>query len=252
MIARVAMLATLLSAVPGFARAADAPSPAPEPAASAAAPKPLRHLVYSVTVEVQTQTDMRTRAVDAAMGGNTEHYAASGTSLGTVTCDVVGVADGNLLVDVTENASERSSATKRVAVQNDGGLIFLPNQGALTEEESELVSLLAPGLMGGERAVGDSWTARQKSPNYTTAKTFRLTDVKNAADISLAVEEVYTRSGSEALSGTVVGTVEYDPGRLVPLYVKLDKTTHQDSTEGYKTRKLGMNFVLEKDSRAKP
>lgn len=231
---------------------ADEPSPAPKPAASAPAPRgPLRHLVFGLTVDVQTQTDMRTRSVDAAMGGNTEHYAASGSSRGTITCDIVGVAAGNLLVDVTEAAAERSSATKRVAVQSDGGLVYLPNQGTLNEEESELVSLLAPGLMGGDRAIGDSWTFRLTSPNYTATKTFRLADIKSESQISLSFEETFARTGADALTGTLTGTIAYDPSGLVPLSAKLDKTTRQEDANGYKTRKLGMDYALQEDSRAK-
>jgi hypothetical protein len=202
-------------------------------------------------VDLKTQTDMHTRSVDAALGGNTEHYEASGSSRGTITCDVVGVTSGSLLVDVTEDASERSSATKRVAVQNDGAIVYLPNQGTLNEEEAELAALLAPGLIGGDREIGDTWNFRLSSANYTATKTFRLTDIKSGSEVSLNVEEVFARTGADALTGTVAGSLSYDPAALVPLGAKLDKTTRQEDSAGYKTRKIGMDFVLKEDSRAK-
>jgi len=173
---------------------------------------------------------MHTRSVDAALGGNTEHYEASGSSRGTITCDVVGVTSGSLLVDVTEDASERSSATKRVAVQNDGAIVYLPNQGTLNEEEAELAALLAPGLIGGDREIGDTWNFRLSSANYTATKTFRLTDIKSGSEVSLNVEEVFARTGADALTGTVAGSLSYDPAALVPLGAKLDKTTRQEDS----------------------
>jgi hypothetical protein len=250
-----AALALGIALLPAAALAADPPASAPSPAASAAATvsgKPLRHLVFSVAVDLNTQTDTRTIDVAANRGGNTEHYIASGSSHGTIVCDIVGVASGDLLVDVSEDAGERSAAKVRVAVQGNGaGLVFLPNQGTLTEEETEIVALLSPGLMGGERAVGDSWTFKQTAPNYTTVKTLRLGAIKDANQISLALEENYTRTGADGLTGTTLGTFDYDPSRLVPLDAKLDKTTRQEDNTGYKTRKVGMTFTLTEDSLAK-
>ena len=252
-VSRFALGLFALTLLPATATAAAAPSPAPSAAAAPVVHKPLRHLAFSVDIDQSTQTDMRTIDVAASKGGNTEHYVAGSVAHGTIVCDIVGVTpDGNLLVDVTEDSSEnRSSATKRVAVQKDGGLVFLPNQGTLNEEESELVTLLAPGLMGGDRATGDSWTYRQTAPNYSASKTFRLSEIKNANDVSLSVEETYTRSGADGLSGTILGTLDYDPASLVPLNAKLNKTTRQEDTTGYKTRKLGMTYTLKEDSLTK-
>ena len=249
-VTRLTAAALALAFAPAAASAADAPSPAP--AASPAAPKgPLRHLVFAVDVSLETQTDMRTIDVAANRGGNTEHYTASGSSHGTIACDVMGVVNGNLVLEVTEDTTDRSAAKIRVAVQSDGALVYLPNQGTLTEEETELIPLLAPGLLGGERAVGDAWTYRQNAPDLTTVKTYRLTDVKDADHVSLALEESYSRTGSSPASGTIVGTISYDPGALVPLGAKLNKTTRQEDSNGYKTRKLGMDFALKEDSLAK-
>lgn len=206
---------------------------------------------FDVNVGVQAQNDMRARPAGAQAGADAEHPAASVTSHGTIVCDVVGVSAGNLLVDVTEDAGERSSATKRVAVQSDGGLMYLPNQGTLNEEEAELASLLAPGLLGTDRAVGDSWTFRLSSPNYSATKTFRLTQIVSQERVSLSFDESFTRTGAEAATGTVTGTVVYDPAGLVPLDAKIDRLTRSEDAGTYTSRKLALDFTLEEDTRAK-
>jgi hypothetical protein len=187
----------------------------------------LRHLGFSVTVRT-----------------------AAGSSHGTITCDVVGVTEGNLLVAVTEDVTDRSSATKQVEVQSDGGLVYLPNQGTLNEEESQLVSLLAAGLLGADRAIGDTWTFKLTAPDYSANKTFRLADIKSQSNIVLNFDETFARTGSDPLTGTAAGSLTYDPTGLVPLRGKIDQTTRQGDGTNAKTHKVSVDFALLEDSRA--
>jgi hypothetical protein len=247
-----------IAAVSGAPRAADAQS-APPPAAPAASPAPaatphgpLRHLVFAVTVGYSTENAMRTIDVAANRGGNTENYRADGHTAGTIDCDVVGVdGDGNLLVDVSESASDRSASKTRVAVQRDGFLVALPGQGPMTEEMSELVSLLSPGLLGGERSVGDSWTFRQTGKDYSATKTFHLASIGSPDAVNLDVEEVFSNTGVNAMSGASKGSMVYNPGGLVPLSLKLDRTMRQGDAQENKTKKISMDIVLKEDSLGK-
>jgi hypothetical protein len=239
MLRAVAIVATLVAsaAVVASAGAADPP-------------KALRHLVYSVSAGASTITEVK-RSGFGQNGGNSEDFGVAGIlNKGTIALDVLSVtSDGALVIDVTEDAQARTTPRTRVAVFDDGRVLFDP-KNTLMPESLELLRLCARHVFDEHIAVaGSKWTEdhAQQSGNETT--TYETSEV--VGDRSFVRFERSISGKGIASSVEMRAAIVYDRHFLMPIAGSLGQRIRTNDIEQAKRTTVNWQIRLLEDSFSK-
>ncbi len=220
-------------------------------AADDAAKPPLRHMVFGVNVILAVTSEAR-GVYDIAWraGATISDSKVNDHADGQIVCDVLGAtADGGLLLEVSENSDKRQAPPARVALQSDGMLLYTQAGKPLNEEEVVLLKLLARGVIGATpRAAGDSWTVENTADKYKSTTTFHVASEPAPNTLNVDLVETYASTAAPAYSGTMHGTVNYDPRLSVPNKAELERSTRSEKQDGAQTVAYTLDYTLESDS----
>jgi|GEM_PF-957822 len=224
----------------------------------------LRHLTFAVEVTVKDEYEKRQINTTSVTSGLIRRSAMTAGQhvppdvrtaaydrqlKGEIACDVVAAtSDGGLVVDVSEQGSERSSPRIRVAIEPNGHLAYSPAT-PLFDEEVALLRLLARSVIGSQpHDVGTSWVVEDNGKGYATKTTFRVTAVQGGSDLRLDVDGEFHQDGIDTIVGAVQGKLAYDQSKLVPRTATLDSQSRRETPDGYRTLRVGINLTLLQDS----
>jgi hypothetical protein len=220
----------------------------------------LRHLVFAVDLglkdeyEKRLQTSRRITVTRSARSSERlppdQRTATYDRHLnGRIVCDVVAATpDGGLVVDISEDATERSAAPVRVAVEPNGHLNYSPST-TVFEEEVALLRLLARSIVGSQpHDVGASWVVEDSGKGYGSKTTFRVTAVQAAGDLRLDLEQQYHQEGIDGVVGSVQGKVAYDQSKLVPRTASFGAQARRETPDGYRIVSMDISLTLVQDS----
>jgi len=229
---------------------ADTPPPLPS----------LRHLVFALDLglrdEYEKRQENRRRFGIGRMADSRgrvppdQRTAAYDRRLkGRIVCDVVAAtSDGGLVVDVSEDATERAAPPVRVAVEPNGHLNYSPST-TVFEEEAALLRLLARSIVGSQpHGLGASWVIEDSGKGYGSKTTFLVTGVQAAGDLRLDLDQQYHQEGIDGVVGSVQGKVAYDQTKLVPRTASFGAQAHRETPDGYRVVSMEISLTLVEDS----
>ncbi len=221
------------------------------PAGAAESRAVLRHLVYSVNVGASTVTEVK-RSGFGQNGGNSEDFGIGGIiNKGTISLDVLSVtSDGALVMDIAESAEARTTPKTRVAVFDDGRVLFDPSSTPLMPESLELLRLCARRVFDEHAATaGAKWTEDHVQPSGTETTAYETSDV--SSDRSL-VRFTRTISGKGiAAPAQMRAAIWYDRHYLMPIAASLGKLIRTDEIDQIKYTKVTWQIRLLEDSFSK-
>ncbi len=233
----VALVATFVTALTAAAGAADAP-------------KPMRHLVYSVRAGASTITEVK-RSGFGQNGGNSEDFGVSGiVNNGTIVLDVLSVTtDGALVIDLTEDAQARTTPRTRVAVFDDGRVLF-DQKNTLMPESLELLRLCARHVFDEHIAVvGSKWTEEHAQASGTETTTYETSEVVGERSI-VRFERSITGKGI-ASPVEMRAAIVYDRHYLMPIAGSLGQRIRTSDIEQAKRTTVNWQIRLLEDSFSK-
>lgn len=219
-------------------RAADAPRPS------------LRHLVYSVRAGASTITEVK-RSGFGQNGGNSEDFGISGIiNRGTITIDVLAVTnDGALVMDIVENAQSRSTPHARVAVFDDGRLLY-DNRVDLMPESLELLRLCARHIFDEHAEIsGARWTEDHPQSNQVESTTYETGAV--VGDRSLVRFDRNVQMKGISATVETRAAVLYDRHYLMPVVASLAQRIRTSDLEQAKRTTVSWQIRLLEDSFSK-
>ena len=248
---RLVLLAVLLAGAGTAVARADA-SPPPLPS--------LRHLVFALDLALKDEYEKRQESSRRITTGRSassrerlppdQRTAAYDRHLkGRIVCDVVAAtSDGGLVVDISEDATERAAPPVRVAVEPNGHLSYSPST-TVFEEEAALLRLLARSIIGSQpQGVGASWVIEDNGKGYGSKTTFRVTAVQAVDDLRLDLDQEYHRDGIDGVVGSVQGKVAYDQSKLVPRTAAFGAQARRETPDGYRIVSMDISLTLLEDS----
>ena len=207
----------------------------PHPAGAADPPRPLRTLTFDCTVSIadrrEAPGDQRSSHYVMVGARNTGVVETTPTGSGETTfstaLDVKGsisvavltaTDDAGLVVEVAENADQRTRPRVKMALGPDGTLFYDPaNRANLTEEEVALVRWLARGFYGDHpREPGTAWTVDQSANGHVDIEHYRvLSRDHDRVTLNYSLEEKAT--GATGYDATREGSLVYDTALVVPV-----------------------------------
>jgi hypothetical protein len=250
----VALVAVLIAAGAPCAQASDAPPPLPS----------LRHLTFAVDLGLTDEYEKRMQSTARITLPGTRRSTASAAQAvpqdqrtsfydrrlkGTIVCDVVAAtSDGGLVVDISEEMTERVAPRMRVAIAPNGHLSYPPTP-PLFEEEVALLRLLARSVVGAEtRDIGSSWTVEDNGKGYGFKTTYHVVAHQTANDLRLDLNGEYHQDGLDNLTGALQGKLAYDQSKLVPVTASLDSQARRETPDGYRVVRMAISLMLVEDS----
>ena len=169
---------------------------------------------------------------------------------GSIVVDVIqATGDAGLVVDLTENAADRTRPKVRLAIAQDGTLLYDPkNAEKLTEEELAVARWLARGFFGDHPTeTGTAWTVDQSTQGRTDVEHYRVV-AHEAQEVTLDYaldEKVPGVSGYEA---TRAGSLIYDTALVVPLKATFKTEARRQAQGVYDTTHTSVALTLTADS----
>jgi hypothetical protein len=241
--------------------------------AAADQPRPLRTLTYAVDVTVVGRRqapnegppparasvlvkgrEAGSSRVASPAGAGAARREASTATTGTITVDVVHVteADAGLIIDVAEDAPQRSRPKVRIAVAADGTLYYDPaNLDKLSEEEVVVAHWLGRAFYGDRPTeIGTSWTVDQSANGRTDVEHYSVLarDDTNVT-LSYALEERTT--DPRGYAGTRQGSLVYDKVMVVPVRASFEGVAHRQLGGALDTVRTSVKLTLTADTFAK-
>ena len=256
----VPLLAAALSTPIGIG-VSDAP-----PAAHA-----LRSLRYDVSVQVSSVRETQAEAPEgarpivvtrsgslaasnrrrsAAAGSGTRTAKADVSSAGTIQVAVVeATTDAGLVLDVSENATQRVRPVARIAVASDGSMFFDPKVAEnLTEEEVALVRWMARGFYGEHPTdPGTGWVVDTSTDGRTDIERYRVLS-KEANRVTLDYELEEKAAGVTGYEASRAGSLVYDRTLLVPVNATFRSESRRDANGAYVHTSTSIVLTLIADS----
>lgn len=224
-------------------------------AAQTAALTPLRTLVYHVSYSAQTRNQEQTSGFLSGAGAGAIAYGNAQVDRrstvdddGTLTVDVIAATgDGGLVVDAAYAGTNSAQPKLRIAIMQDGRLVYDPRQ-ALSVQAQRVLPLLARGLIAGrDVSPGASWSTPHAAPGKgTVSYNVRRTDGGAA---TLATDDSFTVPGTQGFSENDRGIVVYQTDRLCPASVDLSiHERHMPEPEQYASTEGRLTASLVRDS----
>jgi hypothetical protein len=235
-------------------------------AASAADPaRPLRTLTFDCTVSVadRRETPGDSRSSHIVMIGRTSTVVeTTPTGSGEITSSTaqdakgsISVAvlsatdDAGLIVEVAENADQRTRPKVKIALGPDGTLFYDPANGTnLTEEEVALVRWLARGFYGDHpREPGTAWTVDQSANGHVDVEHYRvLSRDHDRVTLNYVLEE--KAGGATGYDATREGSLVYDTALVVPVKVTFLSSSRRQIGTTLSTTRSTITLTLTADS----
>lgn len=204
----------LLGIAAAFAIAATAP---------VATPKPLREVVYRATYS------RRSNHVQEVFGGNRPDPYGSTIRLtsdaGTITVDVIAVADDGIAVSVTEQfGTTGRPQTTPVVVLPDGSLSY--GTSDLNDATVALLPFFAARFVSAQQSldVGASWIRQISGGGYAVATRYTVHRVDGPI-VTIDELRTITNRTARGSDATVSGSVDYKPRVLCPVAGSLIERT---------------------------
>ncbi len=220
--------------------------------AAAESPKPLRTLNYDLQMSIGVVRSVQRDAIGTA-GSTHGDFAGGSESKGNITVDVIAVtADGGLVADVREIATNRSRPSVRVAITAAGALSYDPKQSDnVTEEEDTLLRWLARGFVtAADRSAGTTWTIDNSTRGTQAAEHYRVVSAEGPV-LHLDYKAESKSSGLGGGDMTRAGTLVYDTKLTVPKSASYKDIAHRQQLGSYDTTEMGVQLKLTSDSLAK-
>lgn len=205
---------------PGPVAAANAPAIT---VAATTAATPLREVVYKVSftrkLNVSNETYGGSISNNEAVSTQAPPFAEAGgdaTDSGTVTVDVMQVADNAIGIRVTEQwTGSTTSATYLGNVASDGSVNF--TGGQLNDCTHAILEYFGSDVMAGQAAnVGAAWSRSGQGPDASVTTDYSVSEIDGA--IAKIHEQSTQKSKSIALMDTVLTEdIQYKPSTLVPV-----------------------------------
>ncbi len=244
---------------------------APVAAGAIGTPRPLRTLSFSVDVRISQVRESPGEGISGArpgvlvkgrmVGGRTGTVNGSGertlgatvTASGSIDVDVISATDdAGLVVDVAENALDRTRPKVRIVLGPDGAVYYDPkNAQNLSEEEIAIVRWLARGFYGDHPTEpGTAWTVDQSSNGHVDLEHYRVI-AREAHNVTLdyALEEKVP--GATGYAATREGSLVYDTALIVPVKATFQSESHRQVGPAYETKRTSVTLALKADSFAK-
>ena len=210
-----------------------------------ASSKPVRHMVYDVSVGINTVQDLNN------FYGHMTSGKGSNRAVGTITADVTGFAPDNaLVIRVSEASDTRKAAPESVEVLSDGRVAVNPNQSsALNEEEQALVGLLGRSLVADHELMpGTSWHVSTSAKGVDDLATYKVDSLADDDKVNLDIQRRINVGGVQPMEITITGKVLYNFKLSVPLSADLHQHVVVKTTEAQNTSDLSFEYRLKEDS----
>ncbi|HEV3089016.1 MAG TPA: hypothetical protein VGX96_17525 [Candidatus Elarobacter sp.] len=242
---------------------------APLPAGAVESVRPLRTVSFDFDLHVATVTETPGGGVSTGRGasvvvkGRIVSRGASPTrgsgesavkrtfsAKGSIVVEVIqATEDSGLVVDVAENAIDRSRPKVRMAIGPDGLILFDPkNIASVTEEELAVARWMARGFYGDRPTdPGTSWTNDQSSTGRTDLEHYKVVE-RDAHRVTLDYsldEKVAGVSGYEA---TRAGSLVYDTALVVPLKASFQTESRRQVQGSYDVTHTTVALTLTADT----
>jgi hypothetical protein len=211
--------------------------------------KPLRTLTYALEMTIGNVREMHVDAIGSA-GSGVSNAGAALESKGTINVDVIAVtADGGLVVDVSENASNRSHAKVRVAIAKDGAISYDPKQQEnVTVEEFALLGWLSRGFYAAPPdPPGTAWDTDVGGQGVTGKNHYRVLSV-NGDTVTLDCKTEERKGGADSFDMTRIGTVVYDMKMVAPRSASYQEVNHSQRLGHYDTTTVSVSLKLANDT----
>ncbi len=244
---------------------------APVPAGAAEAGRALRTLDFEVDVHISERRETPGDGIrqvlprmvikgqpvgpsDGTKGSGEGTASAAITAKGSIRVAVIGATDdAGLIVDVSEDATQRTRPNVRVVIGPDGAMVYDPaNAQNLTEEEGAVLRWLARGFYGDHPTEpGTSWTIDQSANGRTDIERYRVV-AKAAHRVTLdyALEEKVP--GSAGYNALRQGSLLYDVAMIVPVKATFQSQARRQIGGAYDTTRTTITVTLTSDSFAPP
>lgn len=216
-------------------------APSPQPSVT---PAPyLRQVVYNVTIG-ETSTAAATQYEGHSSSGR------SATDRGTVTVDIMAVANDNLGIEVTELMNKKGSPyTFKGAVTPDGTVLF--EAASIEDVTRELLQYFGTHFVPPDKVnVGQSWTINYDRNGTQVQTQFTITkidgDLMTLHELQKAKFQTYNETA------TTEGTIVLKPSVLVPVSGDVHKRLEGSGLETQRTQELTLHFERASDSRDTP
>jgi hypothetical protein len=216
----------------------------------------LRHLVYKVSIgwtgRAEEHREDGLQAIRPGPGAARQNdamtVAARAHEDGRIVADVVAATlDGGLVVDISEDAQSRTRHVVRVGIHSNGRLDYPPD-AEVSEEEGDLLRLLARGIAPPHIEEGSMWNIDETGSDYVWRTNFRAVEIRALDDVHIEMQSSLTSHGVGGVNVTSSGRVVYDPTKVVPLNVQLDTKTRRQTASAVTTTDLAISLELLEDS----
>lgn len=218
-----------------------------QPAAAAApAPgAPLRSIVYKVATSLNTSQTYEVYGGTAQPPGQSNDVQ---TNRGTVTIDVMAVANNALGIRVTE---VWNSLLRPVVfngnVAPDGTVSFPPS--SINDVTRELLPFLGPTFAPADQmAAGGHWRVDYDNGGVSIETQFAVADIKDKL-VSLHETQTVRPTTGMGMTINVNGNVKYEPSILAPISGHVVKRMSQSAAEGASTSTLDLTFERVSDTK---
>jgi hypothetical protein len=233
-------------------------------AGAAEALRPLRTLTFDCVVSVadrretpsNTQTSHLARlgkgmaVVTTPSGTGEADVSTKVDSKGSISVDVLSATDdAGLVVDVAEDADQRTRPKVRIALGPDGALFYDPADAAnLTEEEVAVVRWLARGFYGDHpRDPGTAWTVDQSANGHVDVEHYRVqSHDHDRVTLDYALEEKV--GGTSGYDAAREGSLVYDTALVVPVKATFQSSSRRQVGSTFDTTRSTITLTLTADS----
>jgi hypothetical protein len=241
---------------------------APLTAGAAESVRPVRTLTFDLDLSVAVQSETPGGAVET---GRQAMIAAKGhvvsrapetrgtgdatvkrtfKAQGSIAVEVIqATGDAGLVVDIAESAADRTRPKVRLAIAQDGTLLYDPKNGEnLTEEELAVARWLARGFFGDHPVeTGTAWTVDQSAQGRTDVEHYKVIghDAQRVMLDYTLDEKVAGVTGYEA---TRAGSLVYDTALVVPLKASFETASRRQVRGAYDTTHTTIAITLTSDS----
>ena len=232
---------------------------------------PLRSLRYDVSVKVSSVREMLAEAPEGPLpivlsgrgapvssnhgrgppSGSGERTAKVGVSAtGTIQVAVVkATTDAGLVLDVSENVTQRVRPVVRIGVGSDGSMFYdLKAAENLTEEEVALVRWMSRGFYGEHPTdPGTSWVVDSSGEGRTDIEHYRVLS-KEANRVTLDYELEEKTAGVTGYEANRAGSLVYDRNLLVPVSATFRSESRRNPNGAFERISTSIVLTLTADS----
>lgn len=232
--------------------------PVPALAVTTTKDTPQRHLVYTFTYGVSTDTQMHSSGIatttDTGTSGSNPSgitdYTGGSSDKGTITVDVMHEQpDSGLVVVISEQAQDtRKAAPTTCVVFSDTTLICDPNK-KVNAEELTLLRFLGTHFVDPNNLDAKSHWHVERDGQVTTSADYTISKNANGA---MTIDEVRLVKiiSSSPLTTNVNSTIGYDFTKSIPTAVTEYSIERSEQGEKYNTVKSETVLTLQSDSLA--